>query len=66
MIGKDHVTFKQPSVCTAFIHMLVFITFALILGTDSFAKLNIQSELSLAPTVPTPIQHVESGKLPPM
>lgn len=35
------------------------------LGTDSFAKLNIQSELLLSPTAPMPIQHVESGKLPP-
>ncbi len=32
MIGKDHVTFKQPSVCSAFIYVLVFITFAVILG----------------------------------
>ncbi len=27
MIGKDHVTFKQPFVCTAFNYMLVFIPF---------------------------------------
>lgn len=52
MIWKDHVTFKQPSVCTVFIHMLVSLTFALILGTDSFAKLNIQSELTLSPSAP--------------
>ncbi len=31
MIGKDLLTFKQPSVCTAFIYVLVFITFAVVL-----------------------------------
>jgi hypothetical protein len=63
--GKDDVISELPlSVPSC---LLCSFSSPLLLSscTDSFAKLNCQSERFLSPTAPTPIQHAESGELPP-